>query len=118
MNDFNWKYFLLGTLYTFLAQGGAWVQHNLQFKFPSYGPMWWGWYVLSIPLTWLFLNATKYTVNVFEGQIWANRFIGFSIGIFVYAILTQLVFDQPITWKIGVQLLLAFLILVVQVFWK
>ena len=118
MNDINWKYVLLGAFYTFLAQGGAWLQHNLQFKYQKLGPTWWGWYVAAIPITWLFLTATKYTVEAFNGQIWANRFIGFSIGIIVYAILTQYFFNQPITWKIATQLVLAFGIIMVQAFWK
>lgn len=118
MNDVNWKFVLLGALYTFFAQIGAYLQHNLQFKYSNLGPTWWGWYVAAIPITWLFLTATKYTVDAFNGEIWANRFIGFSIGIIVYAILTQYFFDQPITWKITAQLLLAFGILIIQTFWK
>jgi len=118
MNDINWKLVIIGGIFTLFAQAGAWAQHNLQFKFPQYGPNWWGWYVAAIPITWLFLTATKYTVEGFNGQIWSNRFIGFSIGIFVYAILTQLIFNQDITWKIGVQLLLALGILMIQTFWN
>lgn len=114
----NWNFVLIGMFYTFLAQGGAWAQHNLQFKYPTLGPTWWGWYVLSLPLTWLFLMGTKYTVEGFGGQIWANRFVGFSIGIVMYSVLTSWFFEQHITWKIGVQLLLALGILLVQAFWK
>jgi hypothetical protein len=119
MNEnINWWYVLIGAVFTFFAQAGAWAQHNLQFKYPDLGPNWWGWYVVALPLTWLFLNATKYTVEGFEGQIWANRFVGFSIGIIVYAVLTQTFFDQPITIKIAVQLLLASGIVLVQALWK
>ena len=118
MNELNWKLVLLGAFYTFLAQLRAWLQHNLQFKFPQYGPNWWGWYVAAIPITWLFLTATKLTVEAFDGSIWANRFMGFSIGIIIYAILTQLVFNQTLTPKILVQILLAFLIICVQTLWK
>lgn len=114
----NYKLFLWGAFFTLLAQGGAWAQHNLQFKYPQYGPTWWGWYLLSVPLTWLFLTATKYTVEAFDGQIWANRFIGFSIGIFVYAILTYWFFGQGITTKVFVQLVLALSLILVQIFWK
>jgi hypothetical protein len=117
MEKINWLYVFYGAILTFFAQGGAWAQHNLQFKYEEYGPTWWGWYVLSIPLTWLFLQGTKYTVEGFEGQIWANRFVGFTIGIFMYAILTSWFFNQNITWKIGAQLLLAFGIMLIQIFW-
>ena len=61
--------------------------------------------------------GTKYTVEGFDGAIWSNRFIGFSIGIFVYVILTSWFFNQGITWKIGSQLFLAFGILMIQALW-
>ena len=117
MEKINWLYVLYGAILTLFAQGGAWVQHNLQFKYDNLGPTWWGWYVLSIPLTWLFLTATKYTVEGFNGEIWSNRFIGFAIGIVVYTILTSWVFNQHITWKIGTQLLLALGVILIQAFW-
>jgi hypothetical protein len=121
-NGFNmnvdWRLVLLGAFYTFLAQAGAWAQHNLQFKFPQFGPNWWGWYLAAIPITWLFLTSTKITVEAFDGSIWANRFMGFSIGIIVYAILTQYFFGQPVTMKIFAQLLLAFGIIMIQLIWK
>lgn len=118
VNEIRWSYVLIGGFFTFLAQFGAWMQHNLQFKYPSLTPEWWGWYVLAIPLTWLFLKATQFTVLGFGGSIWANRFMGFSIGIIVYAILTQLIFDQPLTPKILVQIGLAIGIIFTQIFWK
>lgn len=117
-NELNIKFILLGCIYTFFAQAGAWFQHNLQFKYPKLGPEWWGWYVAAIPITWLFLTATKYNVDGFGGSVWANRFVGFSIGIVVYATLTQIFFNQPISLKILIQLILAILILIVQLIWK
>jgi hypothetical protein len=117
MEKYNWTYVLIGAILTFFAQGGAWAQHNLQFKYTEYGPTWWGWYVLSIPLTWLFLTGTKYTVEGFDGSVWSNRFVGFTIGIVMYAILTSWFFNQHITWKIGAQLILAFGILMIQALW-
>jgi len=118
MDSIKWKAVLLGFLLTLLAQGGAWVQHNLQFKYPKLDANWWGWYLVSIPLTWLFINASKYNVDAFGGSIWAGRFIGFIIGILVYAILTHIVFDQPMTFKIWIQLFLCLCILGTQFFFK
>ena len=46
-----------------------------------------------------------------------NRFVGFVLGIISYMILTSYHFKQPVTMKISVQLLLCFLILMVQIFW-
>jgi len=42
----------MASLLFILAQGGAWLQHNLQFKYPKLGPEWWGWYVAALPITW------------------------------------------------------------------
>ena len=116
--NIKWNSILIGAVFTFFAQGGAWAQHNLQFKYPQYGSNWWGWYVAAIPITWLFLNATKYTVEGFDGSVWSNRFMGFTIGIFVYAFLTQWFFNQPMTLKVIIQMLLALVILSVQFLMK
>jgi hypothetical protein len=114
----NWKFITIGIIMSFLSQSAAWLQHNLQFKFPKLGIYWWGWYVMAIPITYLFLTASKYTVEGFGGDIWANRFIGFSMGVVSYAILTQLVFGQPISWKVAAQIGLAIGIISIQTFWK
>ena len=118
MKDLNWHYIIIGALVTLLAQVGAWFQHNLQFKYPQLDEKWWGMYALSIPLTYVFILATKYNVIGYGGSIWAGRFIGFAIGIVVYAVLVQWFFKEPFTFKIAVQLGLCLLILGVQAFMK
>lgn len=102
-----------------MAQSLAWLQFNLQFKNPEkFGLNWWGYYVMAIPITLCFLWATKYGVNGLGGSLWANRFMGFAIGIIIYGILTQIFFDQPVTPKVLVQMLLAVGILSVQFIMK
>ena len=118
MKDLNWYYIFLGFLVTILAQVGAWYQHNLQFKNPKYDETWWGMYILAIPLTYVFILATKYNVIGYGGSIWGGRFVGFALGMLVYAIMIQIFFKEPFTTKIAVQLLLCFSILAVQAFWK
>jgi len=118
MKELNWTYIIIGAGFTFLAQFGAWVQHNMQFKYPELDYKWWGWYALGIPLTFLFLLATKYNVEGYGGSIWAGRFVGFAIGIAIYAVCTWIVFKEPISTKILVQLILCTAILAVQAFWK
>ena len=117
-NTIKWMYVLMASLLFILAQGGAWLQHNLQFKYPKLGPEWWGWYVAALPITWLFLKSTQLGVEGFGGSLWANRFLGFSVGIIVYAILTQHFFNQPMTSKVWVQIGLCIMIMCIQVFWK
>lgn len=118
MENIKWKYVLIGILLTVFAQLGAWFQHNFQFKYPKYDETWWGWYVVAIPLTYLFVAATKYNVIGYGGSIWAGRFVGFAIGIVIYAILIQLYLKEPFTLKVGIQLLLCLAILSVQTFMK
>jgi len=118
MEKLNWYYILLGFIVTILVQIGAWFQHNLQFKDPKYDETWWGMYALSIPLTYGFILATKYNVAGYGGSIWGARFVGFALGMLVYAILIQIYFKEPFTMKILVQLILCFTIIAVQAFWK
>ena len=75
-------------------------------------------YALAIPLTYVFILATKYNVVGYGGSIWGARFVGFALGMLVYAIMIQIFFKEPFTIKIAVQLLLCFTILAVQAFWK
>ena len=118
MEDINWKYVLLGAVLTIFAQTGAWFQHNFQFKYPKYDETWWGWYVLALPLTYVFVTATKYNVLGYGGSVWAGRFVGFAIGIVIYAGLIQIYLKEPFTPKIAIQLILCFVILSVQAFMK
>jgi hypothetical protein len=118
MEKLNWYYIFLGFLVTIIAQVGAWFQHNLQFKNPKYDETWWGMYAMAIPLTYVFILATKYNVIGYGGSIWGARFVGFALGMFIYAILIQIYFKEPFTLKIVVQLLLCFSILGVQAFMK
>ena len=118
MEKLNWYYIFLGFLVTIIAQVGAWFQHNLQFKNPKYDETWWGMYAMAIPLTYVFILATKYNVVGYGGSIWGARFVGFALGMLVYAIMIQIFFKEPFTMKIAVQLLLCFTILAVQAFWK
>ena len=118
MKDLNWYYIFLGFLVTIVAQVGAWYQHNLQFKNHKYDETWWGMYILAIPLTYVFILATKYNVIGYGGSIWGGRFVGFALGMLVYAVMIQIYFKEPFTLKIAVQLLLCTSILAVQAFWK
>ncbi len=116
--NLNWWYIIAGFLVTVIAQIGAWFQHNLQFKYPRLDETWWGMYALSIPLTYVFILATKYNVIGYGGSIWGARFVGFAIGMLIYAILIQIFFKEPFTYKIGLQLFLCFAIIFVQGYLK
>lgn len=118
MKDLNWYYIAIGFIITLIAQVGAWFQHNLQFKYPKLDETWWGMYALSIPLTYIFILATKYNMLGYGESIWGARFVGFAIGMIVYAIMIQIFFKEPFTWKIALQLFLCFAIIAIQSLWK
>lgn len=75
-------------------------------------------YLLAIACTWLWITASKYGVEGFNGSMWSNRFLFFTTGVFAAAILYPIHFGQPFTPKVCVQLFLATSILVISVIWK
>jgi hypothetical protein len=117
-SNFNFKLLGLAILLTACGQIAVWFQHNWQFVNPKYKPEWWGWYLMAIPITWFFLKGTQFGVEAFDGKVWPNRFVGFILGIGSYVYLTNHFLNEPVTWKIGAQLILCFGIIVIQVFWK
>ena len=72
----------------------------------------------AIPTTWLFMKSVEYFVLAYNGEIWPSRLIGFAIGIVVFAMMSVLMFKEPVSMKTFVCLVLACFILAVQVFWK
>jgi len=109
---------LIGMMWFFLGHIAVWFQLNGQFK--------WDWFkentlllaLCGIPISFLYIWATKYIVNGFDGLLWPGRFIGFSIGMVVYAIFTSYFFNEGITMKTAVSLSLCLLLITIQVFWK
>tara|TARA_R110001592_G_scaffold284110_2_gene552394 strand:+ start:399 stop:743 length:345 start_codon:yes stop_codon:yes gene_type:complete len=96
----------------------VWFQINGQF-------IWKGWRdnlflvsLLGIPISLFFIWATKWGVAAFDGLFWPTRFFGFSIGVIIYGIMVSYFFNEDISAKTFITLSLAFVILLVQVFWK
>lgn len=114
----NFKHIATAALIFLFGQCIVWIQVN--------GPLIWPWaktykfilILLGVPITWLFMEATKYTVSGFGGQFWPGRFLSFVSGIIIFTIMTYVFKDESINLKTAVSLLLAFGIIVVQLFWK
>ena len=102
----------------FLAHVMAFFQLNSQFK--------WGWFkehewvmaLMGIPISFLYIWGTKYTVQSFDGLLWPARFVGFAIGIVIYAIFVELFFKEGINTKTFISLILSFILICIQIFWK
>ena len=73
---------------------------------------------MSVPMAWFYIKSVEYFVSAFNGQIWQSRFIGFSIGIAIFAIMSYVLFSEPMTYKTIISVLLAFAIIAVQIFLK
>jgi multidrug transporter EmrE-like cation transporter len=109
---------LLGIVYGFLAQVITFLQlqGNIKYNWFQRFPI----LVLAtaIPISWLFIKSVESFVIAFDGQIWPSRLIGFAIGIIVFALMSYILFKEPITTKTFICLMLACCILGVQIFWK
>ena len=109
---------ILRIIFFLLAHLVTWFQLNGQFL--------WGWFrentlilaLLGIPISYLYIWGTKHTVQYFDGTMWPARFIGFGVGIVIYAILVGIFFNEGINLKTFVSLLLSLTLICIQVFWK
>lgn len=74
--------------------------------------------LLGFPISYILIKASKYVVSGFDGQLWPGRLLGFSTGMIIMAGLTYMHLGEGVTVKTGVTLTLAFLIVLVQLYWK
>jgi len=74
--------------------------------------------IFSIPISYMFIRATAFVVEHFDGLLWPGRLIGFSMGMVSFALLSYVFMGEGITAKTGVSLVLALTLVCVQVFWK
>jgi hypothetical protein len=109
---------LIGALYGVIAQmltflqlqGG--IKYDWNKKYPIIILL------VSIPISWLFIKSVGAIVDHYNGELWPSRLIGFVIGVFVFSLMSSILFKEPITYKTITCLILAFSILMIQMFWK
>lgn len=114
----NIKDLLIGASLYLIGQLITYWQLNGQFL--------WEWFrknpfiivLMGIPISYIFIAATKYSVSGFDGQMWPQRFVGFATGMIVYAWGTSYYFNQPVDTKTAVSLALSLLLIIIQVAWK
>ena len=107
------------SVYLFIiAQVMVWIQLNGQFVWPSIRRYEWFLIVMGMPITYLFLEATRNGVSGFGGLLWPQRFIAFACGILIFAFFTWWLKGEPITFKTLISLLLSFSLVGIQVFWR
>jgi len=114
----DYKNILYGALFFILGQAVVWIQIN--------GPIIWTWakewrwalMLVGVPITWFFMEGTRYLVEGFNGSFWPSRFISFSMGILIFTLFTWLFRGEGVSLKTAVSLVLALGIICTQLFWK
>lgn len=110
---------IIGVVLFTISQSLIWIQTNGQFVWPWFkkNPI-----ILSIVggsfISYIFIYATRYVAEYYDGAIWPGRFIGFACGIVTFTTLTYLLMGEGVSNKTLVCLFLALGILFVQAFWK
>ena len=72
----------------------------------------------GIVLSYFYIWGTKHTVSGTGDLLWPARFIGFGVGMVIYAMLVSYYFKEGITTKTIVSLAIALLLICIQVLWK
>lgn len=106
--------FLYGFLIYCVAQILVWFQTYGPLKIDFIKSNKWLIYVFSIPITYLFVTATRYTVEYFEGLTWGSRFIQFTAGIITFAVMSYIFNNEGINLKTGISLLIVTILILIQ----
>ena len=114
----NSKYVILSCIIFSIAQLMVWFQLNGQFA--------WKWFdknpillsLIGVPISYLFIIATKYGYIGFDGLLWPQRLVVFALGIVSFAFCTYWFLGEALTTKTYVSLALAASLCCIQVFWK
>lgn len=109
---------LIGVLAFIVAHILTFLQLNGQFLWESFRKNEWLVAAAGVILSFFYIWGTKYTVQGFGGLLWPTRFVGFGIGISTYALGVSYFFNEGITTKTFISLILAFILICIQVLWK
>ena len=109
---------LIGMAMFLIAHILTFFQLNGQFLYKSFQKHEWAVAAAGVILSFFYIWGTKYTVEAFNGLLWPGRFIGFGVGMVIYAVMVSYFFNEGINLKTLTSLILATGLVCVQVFWK
>ena len=118
LNDIKLIPLLIGMGAFFVAHVLTFFQLNGQFLYKSFQKHEWAVAAAGVILSFFYIWGTKYTVEAFGGLLWPGRFIGFGVGMVIYAIMVSYYFNEGINLKTMTSLILATGLVCVQVFWR
>jgi len=113
------KALIYGTIFFIIGHILSWYSTNLQFVSD-----WWKerplftCLILSVPTGLAFIYGSRFTME-WTPQLWTARFIGFSLSYVTFPLMTwYYLSESPFTAKTIICSLLAFTIVMVQMFMK
>ena len=74
--------------------------------------------LMGVPISWLYIEATRLSFIAFEGIIWPGRLLGFAMGMLTFAVCANVFLGEGLNTKTVVSLILATALTLIQVFWK
>lgn len=113
------KEIIIITLLFIIGNILAWFQSNSQF-------LWSWWYdrplftvfVYSIPTGLTFYYGWRFAVQYFDGSLWGARMFAFGVATIIFTIMSYVMKGEGLSMKTAVCLMLSFLIIFIQLFWK
>ena len=69
-------------------------------------------------ISYIFIKATAYVAEYYSGALWPGRFIAFALGMVSFTFLTWYFMGEGINTKTAISLVLSFMLISVQIFWK
>ena len=102
----------------FTVQVITWFQLNGQFVWPWFKNNVFLLCLMGVPISWLYIEATRMGFIAFDGLIWPGRLLGFAMGILTFAICANMFMGEGLNAKTIISLILATILTFIQVFWK
>ena len=105
-------------MFGLIAQILTFIQLQGQMKYDFLKNNLWFTAFLGVPISLLFMFSVRNLVTAYNGEMWPSRLIGFGIGVVTFAIMSHLMFREPINTKTLICLGLGVCIILIQIFWK
>ena len=114
----NYRLITFSILLFLLGHMVVWMQLNGPILWPHIKKYRFLLALLGIPITYVFMYATQNAISGFQGNFWPGRFVAFCCGITIFTLFTYIFKGEAVSLKTATSLLLAFSIILIQVFWK
>ena len=103
-----------GTIYMLIAYTCVWFQAYGTTKIDFLKSNKWIAYVVAVPITYFFIEGTRYFIEYFNGSTWSTRLVVFAIDMIIFTCLSYFIANEAITLKNAISLALCFVILSIQ----